>query len=147
MPGESQGQRSLVGYSPWGCKEVDTTEQLTHTHIHTHTHTHDLSSQPGVEPTPSALEGEVLTTGPPGKSQDWLSHIRGRRDTRREWGPVQGKVKWGLTERRQPSSSPMENSHQKPSLPTPWSWTSSLQDCAKINLHYLGSPGCGILLW
>ena len=27
--GEFQGQRSLVGYSPWGCKESDTTEQLT----------------------------------------------------------------------------------------------------------------------
>ena len=26
FPGESQGQRSLVGYSPWGCKELDTTE-------------------------------------------------------------------------------------------------------------------------
>ena len=25
----SHGQRSLVGYSPWGCKESDTTEQLT----------------------------------------------------------------------------------------------------------------------
>jgi len=23
------GQRSLVGYSPWGCKELDTTEQLS----------------------------------------------------------------------------------------------------------------------
>ena len=22
------GQRSLVGYSPWGCKELDTTEEL-----------------------------------------------------------------------------------------------------------------------
>ena len=29
LPGESHGQRSLVGYSPWGCKELDTTEQLT----------------------------------------------------------------------------------------------------------------------
>ena len=28
------GQRSLAGYSPWGCKESDTTEQLSmHTHI------------------------------------------------------------------------------------------------------------------
>ena len=27
--GESHGQRSLVGYSPWGCKKLDTTEQLT----------------------------------------------------------------------------------------------------------------------
>ena len=26
LPGESQGQRSLVGYSPWGPKELDTTE-------------------------------------------------------------------------------------------------------------------------
>ena len=26
LPGESPGQRSLVGYSPWGCKESDTTE-------------------------------------------------------------------------------------------------------------------------
>ena len=29
LPGEFHGQRSLVGYSPWGCKELDTTEQLT----------------------------------------------------------------------------------------------------------------------
>ena len=29
LPGESHGQRSLVGSSPWGCKELDTTEQLT----------------------------------------------------------------------------------------------------------------------
>ena len=24
LPGKSHGQRSLVGYSPWGCKELDT---------------------------------------------------------------------------------------------------------------------------
>ena len=29
LPGESHGQRSLVGYSPWVRKESDTTEQLT----------------------------------------------------------------------------------------------------------------------
>ena len=29
LPGESHGQRSLVGYSPWGCKELDMTEQLS----------------------------------------------------------------------------------------------------------------------
>jgi len=28
-PGEFHGQRSLVGYSPWGCKESDMTERLT----------------------------------------------------------------------------------------------------------------------
>ena len=26
LPGESYGQRSLAGYSPWGYKESDTTE-------------------------------------------------------------------------------------------------------------------------
>ena len=26
LPGKSHGWRSLVGYSPWGHKEVDTTE-------------------------------------------------------------------------------------------------------------------------
>ena len=30
LPGEFRGQRSLVGYSPWDCKESDTTEQLAH---------------------------------------------------------------------------------------------------------------------
>ena len=31
MPEEFHGQRSLLGYGPWGHKELDTTEQLTHT--------------------------------------------------------------------------------------------------------------------
>ena len=30
LPGESHGQRRLAGKSPWGHKEADTTEQLTH---------------------------------------------------------------------------------------------------------------------
>ena len=29
LPGESHGQRSLAGYSPWGHKELVTTERLT----------------------------------------------------------------------------------------------------------------------
>ena len=31
LPGKFHGQRSLAGYSPWGCKESETT-------LHTHTH-------------------------------------------------------------------------------------------------------------
>ena len=31
LPGESHGRRSLVGYNPWGRKELDTTERL---HLH-----------------------------------------------------------------------------------------------------------------
>ena len=38
LPGKSHRQSSLVGYSPWGCKESGTTERLTHTHTHTVLH-------------------------------------------------------------------------------------------------------------
>ena len=34
LPGESHGERALVGYSLWGCKESDTTKQLTHIFSH-----------------------------------------------------------------------------------------------------------------
>ena len=40
LPGESHGQRGLVGCSLRGCKESDPTKQLTHTHTHTRTHMH-----------------------------------------------------------------------------------------------------------
>ena len=36
FPGESHGQRSLVGYCPWGREELDMTEYI---YIHTHTNT------------------------------------------------------------------------------------------------------------
>ena len=29
LPGESHGQRSLMGYSPWCCEELDMTEGLS----------------------------------------------------------------------------------------------------------------------
>ena len=32
LPGELHGQRSLAGFSPWGRRELDRTERLTHTH-------------------------------------------------------------------------------------------------------------------
>ena len=38
LPRESYGQRSLVGYSPWGRKESDTTEQLTFSRFHSKIH-------------------------------------------------------------------------------------------------------------
>ena len=36
LSGEFHGQRSLAGHSPWGCKELDMTEPLTHTHTVSH---------------------------------------------------------------------------------------------------------------
>ena len=32
LPGEFHGQRNLVGYNLWGCKELDMTEWLTDWH-------------------------------------------------------------------------------------------------------------------
>ena len=43
LPGEFLGQRSLVGYSPWGHNDLERTESK-HTHTHTHTHTQTLSN-------------------------------------------------------------------------------------------------------
>ena len=40
LPGKSQGQRSLAGYSPWGYKD-------RHTH-------------PGMDAVPPAIEGQIL---------------------------------------------------------------------------------------
>ena len=34
LPGKSLGRRNLVGYSPWGHKESDTTERLHFTSLH-----------------------------------------------------------------------------------------------------------------
>ena len=44
LAGKFHGQRSLVGYRPWGRKQSDMTEGLsvharTHTHTHAHAHT------------------------------------------------------------------------------------------------------------
>ena len=44
---KSHGQRILVDCSPYSCKELDTTEQLTtHTDTQTHTHTHTHTKGP-----------------------------------------------------------------------------------------------------
>ena len=37
LPGKSHGQRSLTGYSPWGCRKLETTLWLR-THIYTSPH-------------------------------------------------------------------------------------------------------------
>ena len=59
LPGKSHGWRSMVGYSPWGCKELDTTEQLN-----THTHSLTLWSSHYVGLSLSAPEQSVWDTPP-----------------------------------------------------------------------------------
>ena len=51
LPRESHGQRSLVGYSPWGCKESGMTEVTEHVHL----------SQ-----SRTTLKGHVIFRVPPG---------------------------------------------------------------------------------
>ena len=63
LPGKFYGQRSLVGYSPWGRKESDTaaksqTQLSAHSHTHTHTHTHT-----GLEDTNGSPFLHTLCTG------------------------------------------------------------------------------------
>ena len=43
LPGKSHGQRNLVDCSPWRCKELGTTEWLTHTHTQSSYGQSDLS--------------------------------------------------------------------------------------------------------
>ena len=62
LPGEFHGQRSLAGYTPWGLKELDTAEGLTHRHTHS---MQGLSGTPICQPyTPRALPR--LLTSPAG---------------------------------------------------------------------------------
>ena len=42
LPGEFHGQRSLVGYSLWDCKELDTSKQLTLAHFSKEMSKHDF---------------------------------------------------------------------------------------------------------
>ena len=51
LPGKSQGQRRLAGYSPWDCKESDTAEPLTPTHCHWPVHCLSSRVPSGTAPT------------------------------------------------------------------------------------------------
>ena len=77
LPGESQGQRNLVGYSPWGHKELDTTS--------------DYTRRRQWHPTPVLL---------PRKSRGWGSlvgcHPWGRR-VGHDWSNLAAAVRWPAT--------------------------------------------------
>ena len=62
LPGESHGQRSLQGYSPWGCKESDMTEAVLARSAYG-----ILVPLPGIEPGSIAVKAWVLPTGLPRK--------------------------------------------------------------------------------
>ena len=58
-PGESRGQRSLVGYSPWGCKDLDMTEQLGMQHAIYAPTFWTQSGYPGIHFNPITISLEV----------------------------------------------------------------------------------------
>ena len=70
LPGESHGQRSLVGYSPLGCKELDMTEGTWHPLVHALTfqcisrvRNLGVEASAGSFPEPSALHRSMLHNG------------------------------------------------------------------------------------
>ena len=50
LPGEFRGQRSLAGYSPWGCKESDMTERFSVTHSLSSVSHHQIFPIPSPKP-------------------------------------------------------------------------------------------------
>ena len=79
LPGESHGQRSLVGYSPWGLKESDRTERLTLSltltsetgnylmpKIHCSSHTKKTRDTSGFSRVNTESQGHISGRGAPG---------------------------------------------------------------------------------
>ena len=63
----SHGQRSLVGYSPWGLRQWDTTEQLSFRMSSNHSrpmpeHFLSLHIIPGISQNDHALKNENITS-------------------------------------------------------------------------------------
>ena len=71
-----------MGYHPWGLKESDTTERLTHTHTHTHTHKRGggVTLEAGRESQGGAPwghgEGEGPRRGIPASRTEWRDFRR-----------------------------------------------------------------------
>ena len=65
LPGKSHGRRSLVGCSPWGHEESDTTERL---HFHFHALEKEMAAYSSV------LAWRIPGTGEPGGLPSMRSH-------------------------------------------------------------------------
>ena len=95
-PGESRGQRSLVGCSPWGCKELDMTERLSmHSLTHARMACEILVLRPGISPHP--LRGTprgVTAQAIPGLShpEQVFRETRWQEALPAALGPPQGQV-------------------------------------------------------
>ena len=70
LSGEPHEWRNLVGYSPWGCKELDTIERL---HFHFQSFLH-LYSEKAMVPHSSTLAWKIPWMEEPGRLQSMGSH-------------------------------------------------------------------------
>ena len=71
FPGKSHGRRSLVGCSPWGCEESDTTERL---HFHFHFHYQSVQFSSVAQSCPIICNS--MDCGPPGSSVHGIIQAR-----------------------------------------------------------------------
>ena len=87
LPGESHGQRSLVGYSPWGHEESDTTERL---HFHFHALEKEMATHSSVLAwrNPGTVEpGGLLSMGSHRVGHNWsdLAVVMWELDYKESW--------------------------------------------------------------
>ena len=106
FPGEFHGQRSLAGYSLWGCKESDMTERLTHTLVHFR----GVSKSFTISSAPSFSRETTLNwVGPAPRPAE----IHPGRDVR--WGRV-----------APPAGPALSGGRCLPSASLPWFWAAAL---------------------
>ena len=87
LPGGFHGQRGLVGYSPWGCKKLDTTDRLTliggtvlKNLLANAGNARDVGLTPGWGRSPGEGNGNLLKYSCLGKSMDrwaWQTAVHG----------------------------------------------------------------------
>ena len=68
LPGKSHGQRTLVGYSPWGCEELNMTERLSIFTFHFHALEKEMATHSSV------LAWRIPGMGEPGGPLSMGSH-------------------------------------------------------------------------
>ena len=126
LPGEFQGQRSLVGYSPQGQKESNTTEWLTHTEeidMSNNKIQYKDTWRRHWQPTPVLLPGKshgwrsLVGCSPRGREEsettEWLhSHFSLSCIWRRKWQPTPVFYGWRIPGTGEPGGLPSMGSHR-----------------------------------
>ena len=84
LPGESHGRRSMVGYSPWGLEESDTTERL-----HFHFSLSCIGEENG-----NPLQCSCLENPRHGRAW-WAAVYVGSHRVGHDWSDLAAAVAWG----------------------------------------------------